>query len=144
MATNKPHTTITQSVYDAVKICLNSGNTITETAKFMGISFNIVSDINKSETLEEYKAIRFSHTQRRTNNKQLAAIKAKEKGNAHIPPEPVKEAPPEPVKVVHEQSVTIQATHYMTEELREMKEILKSISRKLAAIVEDLYGTKEG
>ena len=48
------------------------------------------------------------------------------------------EAKQETVKVVHEQSVTIQATHYMMEELRRTNELLTLISNKLAFVVDQL------
>ena len=42
-----------------------------------------------------------------------------------------------------EHRVTVEATHYMMEELKEHTKLLKLISNKLAVIVEDLYGKEE-
>ena len=80
-------------------------------------------------------------SQRNKENKRIAAIKAKEAEKQATMPQ----TPPAPVQVVeHRQTVTVQATWQMTQEMRKTNELLTLISNKLAAIVEDLYGTKEG
>ena len=51
---------ITQGVFDAVKICLNGGGSVTETAKFMKLSVDVVYMIRDAETLDEYRAIMYA------------------------------------------------------------------------------------
>ena len=120
---------VTQGIFDAVKICLNSGNNISETATFMKMSWNVVSMISKSETLEEYKAAMYEYNSRKQTQKKAIMAKEKEKTEA--------------TQVVeHRQTVTVQATHYMETELRKQTELLTVISNKLAAIIDDLYGVK--
>lgn len=59
---------------------------------------------------------------------------------ALVPPVPAEPA----VQVIeHRQSVTIQATHYMHELLKEQNDLLKGISAKLAFIVDELCGVKK-
>ena len=113
---------VTQGVFDAVKICLNGGGSITETAKFMKLSQDVVRLIRDAENLDEYKALMFEKCNRK--NKQVAAIKAKEGSTAQT--------------VEHKHSVTIQATHYMESELKKQTELLTMISNKIAFIVDEL------
>lgn len=44
--------------------------------------------------------------------------------------------------VRHEQTVTIVANHYMAEEMQKQTKLLETISKKLAAIIDDLTGVK--
>ena len=113
---------VTQGVFDAVKICLNGGGSITETAKFMKLSQDVVRMIRDSENLQEYKALMYEKCN--PKKKQIAAIKAKET-----------EKTPENVKPY---SITIQATHYMEQELRKTNELLTLISNKIAFTVDEL------
>ena len=46
--------------------------------------------------------------------------------------------------VEHHQTVTIQATHYMMEEMKKTNELLTLLNAKLAFIVEELAGCKTG
>ena len=47
--------------------------------------------------------------------------------------------PPQPTQVIeHRQTVTVQATHYMMQEMKRTNELLELISRKMAFIVESL------
>ena len=124
---------VTQGIFDAVKICLNSGNNISETATFMKLSWNVVSIISKTETLEEYKAAMYEYNSRKQTQKK--AIMAKEQA---------KEKPEATQVVEHRQTVTVQATHYMEMELKKQTELLTVISNKLAAIIDDLYGVGKG
>lgn len=112
---------VTQGLFDAVKICLN-GSSVSETAKFMKLSQDVVRMIRDAENLEEYKALMFAKCNQK--KKQVAAIKAKE------------EAPAQTVE--HKHSVIIQATHYMESELKKQTELLTLISNKLAFIVDEL------
>ena len=113
---------VTESVYGAVKFCLES-NSIAETARFTKLSGTVVSMIQKSESFEDYKRIMFE-----TSRKCHGRTKKPENDN-----------PPEEVKA----NVTVQASRYMEEKMGEMCELLKGISAKLAVIIDDLYGTNK-
>lgn len=133
---------LTESKFNAIKILLKGGATIREAADYMQVGYSTVSRVKQAETWEEY----LQQTAART----LAAREHAAKKNANNAPQVAPMAKPaeQPAatvqKVIHEQSITIQATHYMMEEMRKVNATLECISRKLAAIVEDLYGTKEG
>ena len=140
---------MTDSKYKAIKILLNGGASVKEAAEYMKVSTAVVYAVKNSETFEEYIA---NNAEREARRKQVAAMKAKQ-AKAQKVAEQVGATPaanliaqeqPTVQKVVHEQRVTIQATHYMMQELQKTNELLAGISRKLATIVEDLYGTKEG
>ena len=127
---------VTESKFNAIKLLLKGGATLDECAKYMDVSSSTVSIIKKSDTYEEYKQNCYMTSSAYRN--KMAAIKAKEEKAKE---EQAKEeaAPVEPVtKVIHEQSVTIQATHYMMEEMKKTNELLKLISSKLAFIVDEL------
>ena len=130
------HKKITQGMFEAVKICLQSGNSVAQTAKFMKLSNDVVAMIRDAENLDEYRAAMYAKGQRR--KEQVAAIKAKEAKKAEEPKEP--EAPAQVVE--HKTTVVVQATHYMESELKKHTELLTQISSKLAAIIDDLYGVK--
>ena len=129
---------ITQERFNAVKICLESGNTISGTARFMKMSDVTVRLIRDSETYEEYKHNAYEFTvkykTKELDRKQVAAIKAKEKEQ-----EPV--ASETPVRAyVNPTVVKVEATHYMMQELQRTNELLALISNKLAFIVDELCG----
>ena len=125
-------TKITKGIFDAAKILFENGANNTEVAKYLKVSADVASMIRKSETYEEYQTLMYEYSQKLKN--RAAAIKAKE---------PAKEEPKTPEEVIKEirSTVTIQATHYMEEQLRKTNELLAGISAKLAAIIDDLYGT---
>ena len=110
---------ITTGLYDAIKRLQKDGASYREVCEYFDISSSTVALMFKSETFEEYKNM--------IQTKKLRAIKAKEA-------EEQKEAQQQ---TVHHQ-VTVQATHYMQEELRKQTELLTSISNKLAFIVDEL------
>lgn len=129
---------VTQGVFDAVKICLESGNSVSETAKFMKMAWDTVQLIRDAETLEEYKASAYERTKK---FKQVAAIKAKQNTKQEVKQEEKTEVKSEePVK--NPTVIKIEATHYMMQELQKTNELLTGISAKLAQIVSDLYGVK--
>lgn len=129
---------VTQGVFDAVKICLESGNSVSETAKFMKMAWDTVQLIRDAETLEEYKASAYERTKK---FKQVAAIKAKQNTKQEVKHEEKTEVKSEePVK--NPTVIKIEATHYMMQELQKTNELLTGISAKLAQIVSDLYGVK--
>lgn len=131
------HNRLTESKFNAIKIMLKGGATAKEIAGYMQVGEATIYRVKAAETWKEYLQMCAA----RSLEQKEERMKRKNTAQEPAKPEPVKN---EPVKVIHEQSVTIQATHYMTEELREIKDILKIISNKMAAIVADLYGTKEG
>ena len=129
---------MTPSKFKAIKIMLNGGATARECAEYMECSTGTVSTVRASETFEEY-----------INNLHAKYDKAKSKPEKpQTAPAPVKEPEPAPqqtpVQIVeHRQTVTIQATHYMMQELQKTNEYLKLISNKLAFIVDELCGVKK-
>lgn len=149
---------VTGGVFDAVKICLQSGNTVAETARFMRLSKDVVYYIRDAENFDEYAAMMAAKNDRK---KQVRAIKAKEQAAAEQaakaaenPQEKPQDAPaavpqvaPQitpavPQEVKH--TVQVQATRFMEEQMRKQTELLTIICNKLGAIIDDLYGTKEG
>ena len=120
---------VTEDKYNAVKILLKSGETQKKVGKYMGLAENTVGLIKRSENFEDYR------------NRMLAtSVKFRGKDNQQeqkTVPEPEKKEQPAQV-VEYRQNVTIQATHYMMEEMRIANETLKLISNKLAFIVEEL------
>lgn len=130
------YTKVTPGVFQAVKICLESGNSIRETAKFMKLSNDVVGYINKAETFDEYKALMYEKGEKA---RQMRAIKAKEAAAQKAPAQPAKPAAQpaaQPVAQVSPAVVKVEAPVYMMDDLREIKELLKGISNKLAAMVE--------
>lgn len=145
---------VTGNVFDAVKICLQSGNTATETAKFMRLSLDVVRFIRDAENFDEYAAMMAA---KNTRKKQVRAIKAKEKAAAEqaakaaekpqdtpaaVPQVATQITPAVPQEVKH--TVQVQATRFMEEQMKKQTELLTIICNKLGAIIDDLYGTKEG
>lgn len=142
---------VTEGKFKAIKILLNSGATYDEITDSLGVSSYVIRFAKVSETFEEYKHKMYVNSagyrkkmaaeqkKKEAEEKAAAEKAAAEKAAAE---QEAKKAYSEPeVQVVeHRQSVQIQATHFMTEELREMKELLKGISNKLAFIVEELTG----
>lgn len=126
---------VTQGIFDAVKICLESGNSIEQTAKFMKLSWDVVALIRDAETLMDYKSAMYAKCENR--RKKNAAIKAAQEKKTE---QETKPKPEEPVK--NPTVIKIEATHYMMQELQKTNELLTGISAKLAQIVSDLYGVK--
>ena len=129
--------------FKAIKILLASGSTYSEISESMGISDFVIRNVKTSETYEEYKhkvAAR-SSSYRKKLAKELQAKEEKEAAESIvIDKEKMEYQEPTAQVVEHRQTIQIQATHYMTEELREIKELLKCMSNKLAFIVEELTG----
>ena len=119
--------TITEKLFKAIKQLTEGGATIPEIAEYFKISSTSVSRCRAAETYEEYK-----------HNAQVAYLAYRDK-SAKKTPEKTEEPKEEHVKVVeHKQTVTIQATHFMMQELQKTNETLDLISRKLAYIVDQL------
>ena len=123
---------MTQGIFDAIKLLIENGGTNPEIAKFMKMSTSTISIIRNSETFEEYKANCYVSTKARNAKK---AIIAKEQAKQEEPPVQI---------VEHRQTVTVQATWQMTQEMQKTNELLKQISNKLSYFVDELCGTKGG
>lgn len=140
MAKAKASLKVTKGVFEAAKLLLENGATNGEIAKYLKISTDVVTFIRKAETYEEYQTIMYEYSlkQRQREAARVAAIKAKETPKEE-PPQIV--APP-PQIVEHRQTVTVQATWQMTQEMQKTNELLRQISNKLAYIVDELCGVK--
>lgn len=138
---------VTEGKYKSVKILLASGATHKECAESMSLSAFTIGLINRSESYEEYKNQAYLHSSyARKKMKKEAEEKAREveekarkEAAAPVVTEERSEKQEQPSQVVeYRQNVTIQATHYMMEEMRKTNELLTFISNKLAFIVEEL------
>ncbi len=139
---------LTAKQFSAIKLLLKGGATQAEAASYMQVSANTVFWISKAETFEEYQTIK---AEKELKQKKAFAAKkeAEEKAKAAqvaatVAPQPAEVQKTQEVVKEIRQTVTVQATHYMMQELQKTNELLKSISVKLGYIVEDLYGKKEG
>ena len=152
MAAKKGTTPITLNIFKAAKILLSSGSTQREVAEYLSISPSSVQKINKAEDFDDYKRITNAwyvaklvkekeQKEKEQKEKELKEKELKEKESQEQAPTQVSGS--SPVQVVeHRQSVTIQATHFMTEEMKRTNELLTLINNKLGAIINDLYGIK--
>lgn len=155
---NKPKKApnVDQKMFDCVKILLQSGATRAEIEKYTGLGHTAIYRISVSETYADYKnllaaiALEIREKKAKKAAEKAAAEKAAaEKAAAEKKPEPEPEPAPEPEKpaeqpaqvVEHRQNITIQATYYVSQKLDRIEELLKTISAKLACIIDDLYGT---
>ena len=130
---------VTQSKFNAVKTLLKGGATVREVMEYLELSDNTVYMIKQAETLVEYENM---IAEKALRDKQRAAIKAKEREQAAQPQAQPQDKPVEVVKEVR-QTVTVQATHFMMEEMRKTNELLTCISAKLAFIVDELCGVPQ-
>ena len=124
---------VTPQIFDTVKTLLNSGVPGVEICDMLKLSHSVVYRIKGSNDIQAYKRKTLEYSNARSSVKK----KRKEAKKEELPPEPA------PQVVEHRQTVTIQATHYMMEEMRKTNELLATISNKLAYIVDDLYGVKK-
>ena len=124
--------TIDERAFRAVKIMLDGGASYAEITEFLKVSSASIGRIRNCQTFEDFKKARQAEA-------FMAKKAAQEKETAKKQTEEVKVE--SETKVIHEQSITIQATHYMMQELKQTNEYLKLISTKLCAIIDDLYGT---
>lgn len=113
-------TKVTKRIYEAAKILFKGGATAKEVAEYLEIGSSTAQRIKAAETYEEYvqatSAGVFS----------VKAIKAKETAEKQHETKETR------------YNVTIQATHYMEQELRKANELLTGISAKLAFFVDEL------
>lgn len=148
---------VTKGIFDAVKLLLENGATYSEISKYMKISTYLVTIINRSETYEEYLDNVYELSCKKNEARKAARIAAKKAAEkaaekAKVPEkkeepkqeEPIREtaAPEAPTHVVeHKQTVVVQATWAMTQEMQKTNKLLECISNKLAFIVDELCGT---
>ena len=124
---------VTEKMFKAVKQLTEGGATISEIAEYFLLGHSTVSRMRAAETWEDY-----THTIQAIalSCKKKKAEKSAEK--AEQPKAEQKEEPQEQPQKVIQQNVTIQATHYMMQEMQKTNELLKLISNKLAFIVDQL------
>ena len=141
MEKRKRSPNVDQKMYDCVKILLNSGATYDEIEKYTKLGKTAIYRINHTENLTEYRnilaAMAIEAQKKKAEKKQEAKRPAPEPEKK---PEPANEEPPAKV-VEHKQTVTVQTTYYVNQKLDRIEELLKTISAKLACIIDDLYGT---
>lgn len=148
MEKQKKAPNVDQKMFDCVKILLQSKTPRAEIEKYTGLGHTAIYRISVSETFQDYRnllaAIALEYRQKK---EKKAAEKAAAEKKPEPAPEPEKPAE-QPAQVVeHRQTVTVQATYYVSQKLDAITELLKTISAKLACIIDDLYGTgpkKEG
>ena len=119
-------TKVDQNMFNCIKLMLAGGAKNVECCEYMKLSASTVKMIKAAETFEEYRNM-------------IAAIAYRKSAQKSKPQEP--EPKPEPQVIEHRQTVTVQATWQMTQEMRKTNELLENISKKLAFIVEELVGT---
>ena len=118
---------IDEKKFNCVKIMLKAKTPYKEICDYLGVSTATIGRITGAENFQEYK-------------QTLAAQKKKtEQMEMQLKPEQ-----PAAQVVEHHQTVTIQATHYMMEEMKKTNELLTLLNAKLAFIVEELAGCKTG
>ena len=112
---------ITKKVFDDCHMLVDTANlSRSKASQILGLRTSTVSRIVKCKTYEEYvEAARNGYAPLTKANKEAST------------------------PAVNQTTVTIQATHYMMEELRKTNEYLRLISNKLAYIVEELTGKNE-
>ena len=126
---------MTESKFNAIKLLLNGGASYDECARYLHCSTGVVWRVKAAETWEEYlqaNAARAIAEKKKKEQEQKGEQPVKEPAKQEEAAQPAAQ----PRQVV--QTVTIQATHYMMEEMRKQNELLTLISNKLAYIVEQL------
>ena len=101
---------MTEKTFTAAKMLFKGGATVKEVSELLEIGASTAGRIKANETFEDYQKAVSDHTWTPNARK------------------------PQEVK----QTITVQATHYMMQELQKMNELLTGISAKLAFIVDEL------
>lgn len=115
---------VTAEKFNMVKTLNKGGASAAKISEYVDLSRNTIYNINKSETYEDYQKFVVERKNRRVKESS---------------PESSEETSGESTKVVeHRQTITIQATYYMMQELQKTNKLLTEISAKLAFIVEQL------
>lgn len=133
---------ITMNVFIAIKTLLENGASLKECAKYMKISYATAKYIKAAENYDEYKAILADISARR-KEREKKEREAKKPAAEPAPKLPEKQEPQVQV-VEHRQTVMVQATWQMMQEMQKTNKLLECISNKLAFIVDELCGTKGG
>ncbi len=134
-------TKMTDKLFRAVKIMIAGGATSTEISEYFNISLSSISRVRQAETFQEYRVMQAATYGKRKPAKTQDAPKQSEQLNPAAPQNPPMQQPApaqQPQVVEHRQTVTIQATHYMMQEMKRTNELLELISRKMAYIVDQL------
>lgn len=129
---------MTESLFIAIKSLLDAGAKYSEVKKFYGVSDNTCKRVREADSFAEYKQIIAAISAKQIEQKKARKLKELQPVAEKVGAVPASEIPPTPQVVEHKQSVTIQATHYMMQEMQETNRLLKEISNKLAFIVEQL------
>lgn len=114
-----PNRKIDENLFNAIKAMTAGGATVADIQRYTGLSHATISRVRAADTFEVFFAT-----------------------PSHKPKAQKPEPKPEVQTVEHRQTVTIQATHYMMQEMQKTNELLANISRKLAFIVDELTGVK--
>lgn len=134
-------TKMTDKLFRAVKIMIAGGATSTEISEYFNISLSSISRVRQAESFQEYRVMQAATYGKRKPAKTQDAPKQSEQLNPAAPQNPPMQQPApaqQPQVVEHRQTVTIQATHYMMQEMKRTNELLELISRKIAYIVDQL------
>ncbi len=134
-------TKMTDKLFRAVKIMIAGGATSTEISEYFNISLSSISRVRQAESFQEYRVMQAATYGKRKPAKTQDAPKQPEQLNPAAPQNPPMQQPApaqQPQVVEHRQTVTIQATHYMMQEMKRTNELLELISRKMAYIVDQL------
>lgn len=140
--TKKRNRAITAETFACVKMLLAGGATRQEISKYLKIGVTTVNRIASADNYEEYKNILAAmnaqyHETYRAKRLHLDTEPVQQEEKQ----EPVVQEPPTQI-VEHRQSVTVQTTHYVSQKMDRIEELLKTISAKLTCIIDDLYGTQ--
>ena len=134
-------TKMTDKLFRAVKIMIAGGATSTEISEYFNVSLSSISRVRQAESFQEYRVMQAATYGKRKPAKTQDAPKQSEQLNPAAPQNPPMQQPApaqQPQVVEHRQTVTIQATHYMMQEMKRTNELLELISRKMAYIVDQL------
>ena len=134
-------TKMTDKLFRAVKIMIAGGATSTEISEYFNISLSSISRVRQAESFQEYRVMQAATYGKRKPAKTQDAPKQPEQMNTAAQQNPMEQqnsAAQQPQVVEHRQTVTIQATHYMMQEMKRTNELLELISRKMAYIVDQL------
>ena len=130
-------TRITQNIYNAVKLIMKGGSDVKEAADVMGISVNSVRRINKSESYSEYVNLAYMNGAMR-----YKTPKQEEPPQAVEPVPQAETETAEGQQIPRKQTIIVQTTWQMTQEMRRTNELLELLNNKLAFIVDELCGVK--
>lgn len=119
-------TLVTPSIFKAVKILIDAGETYKKIADYMKLSVATIGRINQSETYEEYQTLVAEISRAATR-----AVNAKKAAEAK---QEVKPAATQP----QSSSTVVQVPYYVIQKLDKVIDLLTQISNKTAFIVEDL------